>query len=244
MRPRTVLGLLPADLARLARDELLAWMPAVPVIMALAVRLGASPVLAALGLRAELAQEWSARIDVTAFGIVVPVLIGTVVGFMLLGEKEDRVWDALAVTPVSLRGYLAWRAAGASLVAVGACAMCLRIGGLNDLGIARVCGVALAAAPLAGATALGLACWTTDTVQGFAAVKLSLVVLILPAVLPGAGIGGWLLAVVPSWWPARAYREFAAGNASAPAWAAGSILVCGAVAGTTLRRTTRHGAPR
>ena len=28
MRPRAMLGLLPADLRRLARDELLVWMPA------------------------------------------------------------------------------------------------------------------------------------------------------------------------------------------------------------------------
>ena len=40
MRPRAMLGLLPADLRRLARDELLVWMPAVPLAMALAALRG------------------------------------------------------------------------------------------------------------------------------------------------------------------------------------------------------------
>ena len=44
-----MLGLLPADLRRLARDELLVWMPAVPLAMALAARLGVPALLRAVG---------------------------------------------------------------------------------------------------------------------------------------------------------------------------------------------------
>ena len=49
MRPRAMLGLLPADLRRLARDELLVWMPALPLAMALAALLCAG--LGTLALR-------------------------------------------------------------------------------------------------------------------------------------------------------------------------------------------------
>ena len=55
MRPRAMLGLLPADLRRLARDELLVWMPAVPLAMALAARLGVPALLRAVG--AERSEE-------------------------------------------------------------------------------------------------------------------------------------------------------------------------------------------
>ena len=92
----------------------------------------------------------------TAFAIVVPVLVGTVVGFMLLGEKEDGVWSVLAVTPVSLRGYLIWRAAGAVIVAAVACGVCVWLADLDDLGAARTAILAATGAPLAGAVALGL----------------------------------------------------------------------------------------
>ena len=204
MRSRAVLGLLPADLRRLVRDELLVWMPAVPLAMALAARPGVPVLMRAIGSGGVRAWEWAARIDVTAFAIVVPVLVGAVVGFMLLGEKEDGVWSVLAVTPVSLRGYLIWRAAGAVIV---------------------------------GAVATGLAVWAKDTIQGFAVVKLSLIVLVLPAVAHrGAGAWQWPLAVIPSWWPVRAYWDLIDMGSWWPVWLLGSIVVDLAVVALGLLR--------
>ncbi len=237
MRFRAVLGLLPADLRRLARDELLVWMPAVPLAMALAARLGVPALLGPVGPGGAGAREWTARIDVTAFAIVVPVLVGTVVGFMLLGEKEDGVWSVLAVTPVSLRGYLIWRAAGAVIVAAVACGVCVRLADLDDLGAARTAILAATGAPLAGAVALGLAAWAADTIQGFAAVKLTLIVLVLPAVAPrGAGAWQWPLAAIPSWWPVRAYWDLIGKGTWWPAWLLGAIAVDLAVVALGWRR--------
>ena len=237
MRPRAMLGLLPADLRRLARDELLVWMPAVPLAMALAARLGVPALLRAVGPGGAGAREWAARIDVAAFAIVVPVLVGTVVGFMLLGEKEDGVWSVLAVTPVSLRGYLIWRAAGAVIVAAVACGVCVRLADLDDLGAARTAILAATGAPLAGAVALGLAAWAADTIQGFAAVKLTLIVLVLPAAAPrGAGAWQWPLAAIPSWWPVRAYWDLIDKGTWWPAWLLGAIAVNLAVVALGWRR--------
>ena len=237
MRPRALLGLLPADLRRLARDELLVWMPAVPLAMALAARLGVPALLRAVGPGGAGAREWAARIDVAAFAIVVPVLVGVVVGFMLLGEKEDGVWSVLAVTPTSLRGYLIWRAGGAVAVAAAASGVCTRLAGLDDLGAARTAVLAAAGAPLAGAAALSLAAWAANTVQGFAAVKLSLIVLVLPAVAPrDAGVWQWPLAAIPSWWPVRAYWDLTGPGSWWPAWLLGSAAVGLAIMAVGLRR--------
>ncbi|PHP51699.1 hypothetical protein [Actinomyces ruminis] len=65
--------------------------------------------------------------------MITPVLMGTVVGFMLLADKEDGTWRAVAVTPVSLRGYLVWRAGLAVGLAGPLALLGLRVGGLNDL---------------------------------------------------------------------------------------------------------------
>ena len=230
-----MLGLLPVDVLRVGRDELLVWMPAVPLAMAMAARLGLRAGLGAVGLGWEQADAWAARLDVLAFGVVVPVLMGAVVGFLLLGEKEDGVWDVLSVTPVSLSGYLVWRAAGASLAAGAGCGVCLVVGGLNDLDAVGILAVAIAAAPLGGATALALAAWTRGTIQGFAAVKLGLVVLVLPGVLPAQAPGParWGTALVPSWWPVQAY-EAASWGLAALAWAAGSVAVGLVIMGAAL----------
>ena len=85
------------------------------------------------------------------------------------------------------------------IVAAAAGGVCTRLAGLNDLGAARTAVLAAAGAPLAGAAALSLAAWAANTVQVFAAVKLSLIVLVLPAVVPrDAGAWRWPLAAIPS----------------------------------------------
>lgn len=205
MPPRAILTLLGADRRRLGRDGLLAWMVALPLVMAVAVRAGESRLAALLEARGTVVGPWLPQLRAVAFAVVVPMLIGVVVGLMLLEEKQDRVWQALAVTEVSLRRYLAWRAVTCLTAAALVAFACLRIAGPAGLGVGRTAWAAAGAAPLAGAVALGLAAWTRDTIQGFAAVKLLLVVLVLPTAAPALA-APWrnLLALVPSWWVLRA----------------------------------------
>ena len=205
MPPRTVLALLGADRRRLGRDGLLAWVAALPLVMAVAVRAGLLWLAGALEGHGIMIGPWLPQLRAVALAVVVPVLVGVVVGFMLLEEKQDRVWAALAVTEVSLRRYLAWRAATCLTAAALVTFACLRIAGPAGLGVGRTAWAAVGAAPLAGAVALGLAAWARDTIQGFAAVKLLLVVLVLPAAAPALA-APWrnLLVLVPSWWILRA----------------------------------------
>ena len=198
MPPRAVLALMDADRRRLGRDGLLAWVAALPLVMAVAMRAGLPRLADALEGHGIMIGPWLPRLRAVALAVVVPLLIGVVVGFMLLEEKQDRVWAALAVTEVSLRRYLAWRAATCLTATALVTFACLRIAGPAGLGVGRTAWAAVGAAPLAGAVALGLAAWARDTIQGFAAVKLLLVVLVLPAAAPA------LVALVPSWWVLRA----------------------------------------
>lgn len=236
---RAMAGLVPLDLRRLMRDDLLSWLAGMPLVLVAAARLGAGPLLEALAARGLDVTPWLPLAGAVAFAVVVPVMTGTVVGFMLLADKEDGTWQAVAVTPISLRGYLTWRAALATGLAGPATLLGLGLGGLNDLDWGTAAGLALAAAPLAGATALALAAFTDSTVQGVAAVKLGFVVLVVPAVAIARG-GPWavVLAPVPSWWPLRAHAAMLGAEAWTP-WAVGSVLV-----GTVLGASCLHRAAR
>lgn len=205
MPPRAILALMEADRRRLLRDGLMVWMMILPLVMAAAARAGLPELVLVLEGRGIMIGPWVPQLRAVAFTVVVPVLIGVVVGFMLLEEKQDRVWVALAVTEVSLRRYLAWRAATCLTAAALVTFACLRIAGPAGLGVGRTAWAAVGAAPLAGAVALGLAAWTRDTIQGFAAVKLLFVLLVLPAAAPALATP-WreLPALVPSWWILRA----------------------------------------
>lgn len=229
---RTVLALTDADRRRLGRDGLLAWVAALPLVMAVAVRAGLPRLADALEGHGIMIGPWLPQLRAVALAVVVPVLVGVVVGFMLLEEKQDRVWAALAVTEVSLRRYLAWRAATCLTAAALVTFACLRIAGPAGLGVGRTAWAAVGAAPLAGAVALGLAAWTRDTIQGFAAVKLLLVVLVLPAAAPALA-APWrnLLVLVPSWWILRAVEAAGGGGCTGCAAHGGHwpLLVLGSI---------------
>ena len=110
MPPRAILALMEADRRRLLRDGLMVWMMILPLVMAAAARAGLPELVLVLEGRGIMIGPWVPQLRAVAFTVVVPVLIGVVVGFMLLEEKQDRVWRALAVTGVRLRRYLVWRA--------------------------------------------------------------------------------------------------------------------------------------
>lgn len=223
-RPGTVgvlVAMAPMDVRRLARDDLLWWLALLPLVMVLGVRLGAGPLAGVLRAHGLDGQAWLEPLVGLVLTVVLPVMIGTVVGFMLLQDKEEATWQMIAVTPLSLHRYLGWRAGQAAVISMPAVAAGLAW--CAGTGWGRAAGMALACAPLASATALALAAFATGTVQGVAAVKLGLLVLVLP-VLDQAGRGGrapWL-AVVPTWWPLRALAAMGEDTAWL-LWAAGAL---------------------
>ncbi|WP_448760134.1 ABC transporter [Actinomyces oricola] len=243
MASPVIVALVDADRRRLSRDGLLAWVSALPLVMAAAARAGLPQLVAALGRRGIDIGPWLPRVQALAFAVVVPLMIGVVVGFMLLEEKQDRVWQALAVTRVSLRRYLAWRAVTCLGVAVVVTLAGLLVGGPTGLTAAQKACLAAGAAPLAGMAALALAAWTHNTIEGFAVVKLAFAVLVLPVAAPVMG-SPWreLLALLPSWWVLRAAEAMQAGEG----W---QLLVIGAMSvnlvlmGAAAATAVRAGAP-
>lgn len=239
MGPRAVLRLAPFDVRRLARDDLLPWLAAAPVAIVLACRFGAGPATTALAVRGVDVRGWLPLVGGAAFLVVLPTMIGAVVGFMLLQDKEDATWQAVRLTPLSLRGYLAWRALLASGGAAPATLLGLLLGGLAEVPSDAAVGLALASAPLAAATALGLGAFAPSTLEGVAAAKLGFVILVLPTVgLAAGGAWAWPLAAVVSWWPLRAYVAVLAGDPWLW-WGLGAAALGGAITLACLRHAAR-----
>ncbi len=210
------LGLLrtlgPVDLRNVRRDPLLAWALGMPFSVALALRWGL-PALA----------DWLARsysfdlipyypLLVSGYFLVAPTFIGFVVGFLLLDERDDRVLDAMRVTPVSLRSLLTYRI-GVPLVA----GLVVTLAGYGLVGLVTLPASALLAATLLAAfaapiQALFLVAFAENKVSGFALMKLYGAVTDLPIVawfLPMP----WQLAagLLPSFWPMKVVWQASAG---------------------------------
>lgn len=224
MRWKTLVRLAAVDGRRILRDDFLAWITAVPVAVALALRALGDPFRDAVGAP-DRPECWLSIVETAFFAVVVPLLVGTLLGFMLLDEKDNRTLTAIRVTPVSLTGYLMWRALAAWLLSMLAVILTLPLSGLTSLNAAGTILTAAAGAPLAASFGLILATVAGNKIQGFAVVKLVLVALLLPCVsLILGGFWEWATVWLPSWWPVMAHHAAVEG---APAWGylAGSYLV-------------------
>jgi fluoroquinolone transport system permease protein len=147
-------------------------------------------------------------------GMMAAGLTGTVIGFLLLDQRDDQTQPALLVTPMSLGDYLVYRLSVPTLLAIPLAMAAYGIAGLVPLSLGQVIAAALTAAPLAVLYALFIGSLAANKVQGLALVK-GVGILFVPAVFAWFVPWPWqeLAGVVPHYWPLKVFWEFAAGRA-------------------------------
>jgi len=203
----------PIDLISVRRDSLLRWMIVVPVLMALVIRWGVPPVDDWLNHRFELQLTPYAPLLASLLVMVTPMLFGTVIGFLLLDQKDDRTLTALQVTPLSIKGYLVYRLGLPMVLSVIMTLVALPLSGVSQLGPAKQLVAAVAAAPLAPAFALLMAGFASNKVQGFAVTKAAGIVNWPPMIAwfvdpPWQ----WAFGLCPTYWPAKVYWQLDEGG--------------------------------
>ncbi len=99
------------DAKSVRRDPLLRWLALGPVSLALLVRWGTPYVAGRLQgqLGFDLVPYYPLIVSFVL--LLVPMMCGIVIGFLLLDQRDDRTITALQVTPLTLNGYLVYRAA-------------------------------------------------------------------------------------------------------------------------------------
>jgi hypothetical protein len=168
-----------------------------PVLIAALVGFGFEPLTEAAGSVVDL--EAHRPLIVGAALLLTPLLIGFVVGFLLVEEREERILEAVAVTGRGSDGFLAYR--------VGMPAV---VGGLSALGVAVAVGsltpqalivVSALAGMTAGTVCLTLAVVARDRVQALAISKLTGFALV--AAVAFQFVEGWWrlpFVIVPTTW--------------------------------------------
>jgi fluoroquinolone transport system permease protein len=231
------------DGLQIRRDPLLRWIPAIPLALALAMRLGVPAAVERLQSVVDIPFErWYAPVLGVALVLVVPLLVGMIVGFLLLEQREDRTLAALRVTPVSLRMYIAYRLTVPVLVSVLATLVALPLAGFDSLTAPHLLLATAVAAPLAGLYALALPAFAANRVQGFAFIKAVGGFGMVPLVaLFVSGPIEVLFALVPTWWMARLYWSLT-GVLPGPAWffALGGAVYCSLLLMLLARRLERR----
>lgn len=204
--------LIVADARVLWRDPLLIWMTAVPVGMALLIRWLAHALATMFPDSAPAFPEYYPLV-MGGYLMTAPGMIGFVIGFLLLDERDAGTLRALRVTPLSMRHYLAYRVAGPLVAGTASTIVGYPIAGLAPIewqALAIIAVVAGLAAPL---LAFVLAASAPNKVAGFAVVKVLNSINLLPIAAfflprPMQYVAG----IVPTYWPMRALWSAAAGE--------------------------------
>lgn len=203
----------PIDAKSVARDSMLRWLVGTPIVFALVFRWGVPVLHAWLGERYgfDLAPYYPL---LTSFLVLmVPTLLGAVVGFLLLDQRDDRTLTALQVTPLTVEGYLAYRIAVPMLVSIPVMMASIAIADLVTMGVGAAFAASVQAAPAAPLYALFVAAFASNKVQGFALLK-GVGVLTWPPVFAWFVTSPWQVAIGidPLYWPLKLFWMLEAGE--------------------------------
>ena len=229
MRIAALRTLVVADARVLWRDPLLVWMTAVPIAMALLIRVVVRVVEEMLAGSVFDLEPYHPVI-MGGYLMSAPGMIGFVIGFLLLDERDAGTLKALRVTPLRMRDYLAYRVTGPLVVGTVATVIGYPLAGLSPIGTAPLVAIAVVASLAAPLLALVLATAAPNKVAGFAAVKVLNGVNLLPIAafflpVPGQYVAG----AVPTYWPMRALWSAAGQQPYAGFLAIGAVVGIAAV---------------
>jgi fluoroquinolone transport system permease protein len=213
MTGAAVRALMQADSRLLWRDPLLGWILLLPFGMALLLRILVPQATEALFAANGFDLSPYHPLVMGGYLMTAPAVVGMVIGFLLLDERDARTLMALRVTPLSMQRYLAYRIVLPLIVGTLATLAGYPLIGVSPLPFTSLVPIALVASLWAPLLALVLATAAPNKVAGFAVMKALNAVNLLPAAsfflpLPMQLVAG----VLPTYWPMRALWSAAAGE--------------------------------
>jgi fluoroquinolone transport system permease protein len=229
------------DARTVARDPLLRWLVVLTPALGLLFRFVVPAIAAALDERYGFDVAPYYPLLMSFLPVMVAAMIGSVVGFLLLDQRDERTLDALLVTPLTLRNYLGFRLAMVLAPGVVLGSLATALAGLTETSALQIAVAGLVAAPLAPIYALLLGAFAANKVQGFALAK-GIGIVLVPSVAAYFVAGPWQLAfgVIPHYWPMKVFWLFDAGaTGTALASAAAGLAWQGVIVALLLRQFAR-----
>jgi fluoroquinolone transport system permease protein len=229
------------DARNVVRDSMLRWIAVFTPAFGLFFRFAIPPVADAVDRQFGFELVPYYPLLMSFLPLVAAGMIGTVVGFLLLDQRDDQTLTALLVTPLSLPGYLSFRLSGLMLLSVVFGALMTPLAGLSETTAGQVVVTAVTAAPLAPIYALFLGTFAANKVQGFALAK-AIGVVMVPCIVSYFVTGPWQSAfgLVPHYWPLKVFWLFDEGAVGAALVHAAIGLAWQAALVTVLVRRFAH----
>jgi len=197
------------DRRNIHRDPMLRWMIVLPLLLSPGVYWGIPAGIALLkaSYNFDLAQY---NLLISSFLILsIPGIYGTVIGFLLLDQKDDLTLSAIQITPASLDGYLAYRLILPTLFSIVFAVTLSHFFIFVEMSWQGRIVSGMAAAPIAAMYAIILAAVAKNKVQGFAVQK-ALGIILLPAFIGYFFVEPYQFwfGLAPTYWPVKVFWAF------------------------------------
>lgn len=205
------------DLKSVYRDPLLVWLSGFTLAFACIIRWGTPWATEALLRRYEFDLVEYYPLMLSFVALTVPGMVGAIIAFLLLDQRDDGTLVALSVTPMTFRKYLIYRTGVPIVASVVLTGIALTLSGLMTAGWHVALLASVVASLFVPIYALFITCLAANKVQGFAVMK-GAGVLALPAVVAWFVPMPWQVAlgVVPHYWIAKVVWVMEAGDSPWP----------------------------
>ena len=207
----------PIDARSIRRDSYLGWVLFLPLGIAALVRWGVPWLTEWLAVAHDFdLTPYHMLITSYAVVLMVPLLLGQILGFLLLDERDDDTLTALLVTPLPLEGYLAYRIGLPLLSGMLLSVLAVILTGLVELPFSLLVPIALLYALETPILTLLMASVCENKVQGFALIKAVGAAPLLAAAAyfldePWQYAAG----LIPTYWPLKAFWLASEGSTAA-----------------------------
>jgi len=188
------------ELKKWARDSLLGFFIAYPLILGLAVRWLIPVIEEKTG--ASIAPYYFL---IEAALLLTPLIVGAVAGFSILEDRDDNILLAIKVAPMSLEFFIGLKLFLVFALSVLGSAFAIWVARLAPVSAGTIWAVSVVSALSAPLTALLVNAVASNKIEGFAMIKGTGVLIIFPIVgLLFFDAKEFLFSFVPGFWPAKA----------------------------------------
>lgn len=203
---RKILTLAAGDLKNITRDGMLLLSMLAPLILALVFRWGLPWATELIGRELHFDLTELYLFILSFVSLLIPLLLGTLVGFIILDDRDEKILTYLAVTPLSKTGYLFYRLLSPVVLSLICAVVGFWIIDLVPLNLGRTLPVFVLSALEAPMMGLFLGTFAANKVEGMALSK-GLGVLFFAPIVGYFVRSPWQLiaGIFPPYWVSKAF---------------------------------------
>ena len=194
----------PVDVKNIRREDLLMWLGGLMAMVVVLMRYGVPAASGLLDTRFGFDLTPYYDLIMSNYVFVAGMLVGTVIGFLLLDERDENTLTALLVTPLPIGAYLAYRFTLPVVLAFVITCITYPLIGLAPISVVDLIVVAALASFGGPFAALFLAVFAENKITGLALTKVWQGIGMIPFLAYFVGSDWQVLAgIVPTYWPMK-----------------------------------------